>query len=739
MSLNIKPRQQNDHSNPYYCIHSLQKLNSEFDTNVFTTSIPISQLLKNRDILLVDDLKADAKWGMNKIIQRNISDKRVKEIKNEYLDTNHRQIKFFPAITIILLPKTSGEPSQSFNNSQNSFDDIAGIDVIKEYGETDLYLYDHPITLKWDKNKISALVIDGQHRVKAIRSFYDSKNEAHYDGISIPATFVVFKNSPNLDLIQATRALFIDVNNTPRLVSEEKLIFIDDRNIHRRITAKIFGSNDPGDDSSDYYQKMLQQEDFLLNEENILSRYLVEESGKDDEESRGFLSNHRNLFPWEVSNIMTIHRNIIGNILLRFKDVDKTRDIRSLCHELNNSILEEIEKKESTEELTDKEREVIVDRLAKSGLSNEEIDIFKNLMDIKYRNLEEIRDVESEFLIGTAADDEEEKDRKDFVKLLLNIYNQDCSKDSAFEFSSNSITNLLLEKCSIYISLPTYVFNNLWFTKNIKNSILDHGQNDRKLIFNFILATHETLKVQNSLRRRNDKVDKQVKNFIKQYEISETSRVKTLTNWAKSLAKSQNGNVLRTVVGQEMLFIYLMKQSGKLRDINIENELEIINTLGDINFFNSEFLLKIKFPEALDCSVLDFQIWSEIIMNGNKMKPGITNAMKGADFIDMVKNKISNRINGGSKLRSLDRLQKSYGVAVTKKIAEGDNEILFKMYEVAQDYFQLDKYLNNNEIEIITEHFANAEQLTDRSKNVLSKLYGGYAFEQVVECYKDKI
>lgn len=120
-------------SNNYHCIHSLQKLNSLFDTNVLAANIHLGQLLKNRDMLLVDDLKGDARWGMNKVIQTNISEKRVDEIKNEYLEANNRAIKFFPAITIVLLPKTNGEPKQSFDYSDIGFDNIKGVQVKRSY------------------------------------------------------------------------------------------------------------------------------------------------------------------------------------------------------------------------------------------------------------------------------------------------------------------------------------------------------------------------------------------------------------------------------------------------------------------------------------------------------------------------------------------------------------------------------------------------------------------------------
>jgi len=736
--INIKTTRPDNHSREYHCIHSIQKLNSEFDTNVLTTNIPISQLLKNRDILLVDDLKGDARWGMNKIIQRNISSKRVEEIKSEYLEANNRSIKFFPAITVVLLPKSNGEPIQYFVQSDIYFDNIKGITVEKSY-DSEENLPDFPVKLKWDKDEISALVIDGQHRVSAIRNFYEGKNESSYNGISIPVTFVIFKNESKIDLIQATRALFIDVNNTPRLVSEEKLIFIDDRNIHRRITAKSFGANDPGDDNEDFYQRMLHEEDYLLRETSFINRYLIEESGKDDEENRGFLSNHKTLFPWEISNIMTIHRNIIGNILLKHKDVDKTRDIRSVCNQLNSIILAEIDGAESLEEISNTKLSNLLDRLSISGLIDSEIEIFNNLIRIKTKNLEEIQQAQGEFFIGSIATDEEEKDRADFVNLLQNIFNQDCTKDSAFELSANKITEILLEKCAVYIELITTTFNGLWFTKQIKDSVLEYTDEDRKLIFNFILNAHESLKVENNIRRRSDKVQKQINLFLEDISESVAERKRTLQEWVSNLEKIQNGNLLRTVVGQEMLFLYLTDQNLKFSLINVSREIDFINSLGAISFFNSDYKVDLKFFSKDEFEVKGFNQWSEIIMNGDNMKPGITNATKGSNLISAIKNGITNRTTAGNNLRLLDRLQKAYGQDVVNKITNGDNSKFFLIYLSSKESDALTNYLTQNDIETISEEFPNPDSITAKAKNVLIKLFGGIALEQVVNHFKSKL
>jgi|GEM_PF-5574189 len=738
VKIHIKTSKPENHSREYHCIHSVQKLNSEFDTNVLTANIPVFQLLKNRDILLVDDLKGDARWGMNKIIQRNISSKRVHEIKSEYLDANNRSIKFFPAITIVLLPKSNGEPIQHFIQSPSGFDDIDGITVEKSY-DSEEYIPDFPVLLKWDKDEISALVIDGQHRVSAIRSFYEGKNEKSYNGISIPVTFVIFKNDPRIDLIQATRALFIDVNNTPRLVSEEKLIFIDDRSIHRRITAKSLGSNDPGDDSEDFYQQMLREEDYLLSDDSFINRYLIEETGKDDEENRGFFSNHGNLFPWEISNIMTIHRNIIGNILLRYKDVDKTRDIRSVCNQLNPIILSEIESAESLEEVSATRLKSLHERLAHSGLIDSEIEIFNNLIRIKTKNLEEIQQAQSEFFVGSSATDEEEKDRADFVSLLHNIYNQGCSKDAAFELSATRITEILQEKCAVYIELITKTFNELWFTKQIKDSILEYTEENRRLIFNFILSTHESTKVENKIRRRNDKVQKQINLFLEDITEDVAQRKRTLQEWTLKLEQLQKDNILRTVVGQEMLFLYLTDQNSKYNLIDISSEIEFINSLGALSFFNRSYRMELNFLDNVEFKITEFNQWYEIIVSGLNMKPGIINANRGASLIYAIKNGLINRSVASSNLRLLDRLQKAYGQHVVNNLINGDDNKLFAIYSAAKVNPNLSNYLTQNDIETICEDFLNPEDITPKARNVLTKLLGGIAVEQVIDHFKSKL
>ncbi|SDS17851.1 DNA-sulfur modification-associated [Polaribacter sp. KT25b] len=723
---------QSDTSKEYYSVHSIQKLNSEFDTNVFAATVPIIELFNNRDIILVEDLRGDARWGMNKVIQRNISKKRVKEIKNEYLNSSNRLIKFFPAITVVLLPKSEGEPRQSFSMNDKGFNQIDFINIDKQYEGED-YIMNLPVSISWDKNKISALVIDGQHRVSAIREYYKGKNENTYKNVSIPVSFVIFKNDPKIDLIQATRALFIDVNNTPRLVSEEKLIFIDDRNIQRRITAKILGANDPGNQEEDVYQKMLGDENFFLNNTNFINRYFLEESGKDDEEHRGFLSNHNSLFPWEVSNIMTIHKNILANIFLKHVEADKTRDIRSIAKQLSSSILDEIESTESVEELSESKTQKLLNRLRSNGLSVSELEIFNNLIILRKRHLEELQQAQRDFMTGSVADEDETTDLEEFKRVLSNIYNQDCSKDTAFEISSNEISNLLNETCAIYVNFIVEVYNGLWFTKQIKNSIIEHEKEDRTLIFNFILSTHEKLKIDNNIRQRKDKVDRLISNFFSEYDEVPNDKKDVIQNWSNKLSDDLDSILLKKIVGQEMLFIYLTELNPKLSSINLTDSIEFINSLGVNGFFNSNSGIEVTFFNMEEFKIENFNPWSEIIMKNKSMKPGLINAKKGADLILFIQNRWTNRKNtSGGNLRKLDKIQKSYGIEILSSIAKDDQGTLFKMYTQTKDFKEFDKYLTPNEIETIKEKFDSQELLSPRAIAVLGKFYGGLALEQII-------
>lgn len=89
--------------------------------------------------------------------------------------------------------------------------------------------------LSWNTNEAWAVVIDGQHRLAAIREVAYGPSR-HYRETSIPVTLVVmhpdlgFNTGASRDaLIDMTQRLFIDLNKHARTVSRARQILLDDR------------------------------------------------------------------------------------------------------------------------------------------------------------------------------------------------------------------------------------------------------------------------------------------------------------------------------------------------------------------------------------------------------------------------------------------------------------------------------------------------------------------------------
>ena len=725
LNINIKNE---DISSEYYCIHSLQKLNSKSDTNVLSSNAPIKQILKNRDVYLVEDLKGDARWSMNKIIQRNISKKRVTEITDEYLKNDTRLIKFFPAITVVLLPKSEGQPARYFETAVNGFNKIDGINIEFSHKE-ERFIEDLPVKLTWDKDKISALVIDGQHRVSAIREYYDSKSEDTYKGKSIPVSFIVFDNSPDIDLIQATRALFIDVNNTPRLVSEEKLIFIDDRNLHRRITLKCIGGNNPEEEGEDVYQKIMDSDDFFLNNDDYINRFLIEEGGNDDEVKIGLLSNHSSLMPWEVSKLMTIHKNILANILLKYNTIDRARDIRSACKVINENFLTEIESYNSHNQLTEAKKATLFKRMREKSISENEIEVFKSLINIREKFLDDKLEVINQFMVGSSASEEEKQDRQEFINILENIYKQDCSKDSAFEFSSDVVSKLLNESIKIHNNLLVYVFNKLWFIEELKSSLLAIKESS---VFHFITYSNQELKANSKIRSRSDKVDFLLKKFKRNNEKIADEDFDQISEWANNIESNSENNLLRSIVGQETLFIFLVDYCLLLNDFSkIKEIIGKINRLGNNKFFESNFKVAMNFKSLFsDIEADSFEVWSNVLINGRAKKPGLINAQKGAGLMHLIFQNISNRQK--STPNELNKLQRSYGSIFYQNNIETSDISNFEFVSKSRDSIDSKNYLTENEFHLISSCTDPGEDVSDKILNIDKKSIGGFILENII-------
>lgn len=211
----------------------------------FAAVMPLQDLVNQ--IKLVEDIPEEAllDWSLEELFQRDISWNRVEtELVDRYLMAPNK-LSFFNSLTIALLPqngfiieKDYGEP-----DSKLSFDkgdrwtrtDVGNICVE--------HLTDAGIGLiRWHKERIFPVAIDGQHRLAALKAYYEKRKDALTPGapefdtkisliLLILDERVGFKRNIEKPILETLREIFIDLNKNARNVPKSRLILLEDQNI----------------------------------------------------------------------------------------------------------------------------------------------------------------------------------------------------------------------------------------------------------------------------------------------------------------------------------------------------------------------------------------------------------------------------------------------------------------------------------------------------------------------------
>jgi hypothetical protein len=263
---------------------------NDLPIHYFTTSL--SALNLHDDVRLMGEIVGVEKWGFEALFQRVVRKEWVDEMAKNYLGDKNR-FKFFPPVTIALLPCEGDVPLRDYGGKTFTFQPLGtrgkkatldGLEIDLPFCENDAFpKFGTPAQLKWDRQKFAALAIDGQHRISAIREFIprQSQTAASRD---VPATILVFdtKLPSGRDLIQATREIFIDINRNAKTVDASRLILLDDRNFYNGLTRSlILRSYEDGETPSTVDYSPI-EENFTLEIATGVPQELIDTaSGKD--------------------------------------------------------------------------------------------------------------------------------------------------------------------------------------------------------------------------------------------------------------------------------------------------------------------------------------------------------------------------------------------------------------------------------------------------------------------------
>ena len=210
----------------------------------YAAVMPLEDLVKQ--IMLVEDLPQEVllDWSLEELFQRDISWDRVNsDLVDRYLNDQDK-LSFFNSLTIALLPKRGltieesyGEPDSEFEGREEGWDriDVGNICIQFLTGQ-DLGV------IQWNVDRIFPVAIDGQHRLAALKEYYDRrKKNLTLDSPELKTKIslillildkrVGFRRSTDITLIETLREIFIDLNKNARTVPKSRRILLEDQNI----------------------------------------------------------------------------------------------------------------------------------------------------------------------------------------------------------------------------------------------------------------------------------------------------------------------------------------------------------------------------------------------------------------------------------------------------------------------------------------------------------------------------
>ncbi|WED22812.1 hypothetical protein L3Q72_05315 [Vibrio sp. JC009] len=227
---------------------------------VYFLDIKVNDLLENFKIF--EEMNNVEVWPISTLIQRELDHNRAKQIANDYL-LNSGVTKYFPPLISVMIPTGSDYlPLDSFEQIDPTATSTNFVDgAIKHMNPEKFEDYENSIEVAggifeipfdpmsgdivWDNNRLTSVVIDGQHRFKALKEAAAINKEILESRITVTLidlpSICERKNSKPTDV---ARDLFVTINHTPVEVNETRLVLMDDKDVLACFTQSLVDDAD---------------------------------------------------------------------------------------------------------------------------------------------------------------------------------------------------------------------------------------------------------------------------------------------------------------------------------------------------------------------------------------------------------------------------------------------------------------------------------------------------------------
>jgi DNA-sulfur modification-associated len=254
---------------PLYGLTGTYTLSEGISLPYFLSLVEINRVIDDLKIAEQIPASLDTQWSLKELFQREIDEDRVKNdiIKGYLLDP--KKLKFFNAITIVLMPKgADGKIIDSFDGSTT----ISPPPIPWDGTDPDDKQWQHPdakianfggvqfvsiglqARLRWDEDRVLAVAVDGQHRLWAIRSFRENPEfrggtlRTIEQQTKIPILFVLLhpvagftnlQSDADVSIRGIARELFTDLNKNAKTVDRARELILDDKSINAQCVRTL--------------------------------------------------------------------------------------------------------------------------------------------------------------------------------------------------------------------------------------------------------------------------------------------------------------------------------------------------------------------------------------------------------------------------------------------------------------------------------------------------------------------
>jgi hypothetical protein len=190
------------------------------------------------------------------LVQRDIDYVRVhQEIVDKYLKLGANRVVFFPPLIVTLIGIDHGRPIENYSNVES---EIKGEEFVTTYDKNRfevrlnlsdeetvhtltfrgklLYYFNYAVTLKYNSDKVRLVVLDGQHRLMALKKMMDGPSRELVSGIDVPicvffAPDARSNNKTDESLVADMRELFVRINEEAKKVSGHFIWLLKDKSL----------------------------------------------------------------------------------------------------------------------------------------------------------------------------------------------------------------------------------------------------------------------------------------------------------------------------------------------------------------------------------------------------------------------------------------------------------------------------------------------------------------------------